>query len=344
MVYYIQIISKKNSEKWRESEGNMNQSQTTSSSPDCLLEVYGATTFVKVYQCLNIDKIKFSFADKDKPKEGIDCYVDAEDFVADLIPLITAHKGTLSDGNLVERVVAEKRRMENEKLQYGNNVWESRPGKGQNNTLKKFGIQPGNKTQMVFNATESPEEKGSKGKRIIVGFDFKELKLLALRWSFLYEDYKRVLAERYNMASMTSEFTKKKNQQQSSGNTAGSTGNKGNTRAMPHSVSSSSDIPVSESEKTSTAAKSESTQTENVQPIMTLKCKVLKSFVDLNSGNKAMQIITEDSCKLSVICQKELIASAGQSWTTFTQKCKEGAIIQLTGSLHGDRFILSKVA
>ena len=297
-----------------------------------------------MYQCLKIDKIKFSFAEKNKPKEGIDCYMDAEDFVADFIPLITAQKGTLSDCNLVERIMVEKKRMASENAQFGNNVWESRPGKGQNDTLKQFGIQPGNKTQMVFKATESSEEKGSKPKQIIVGFDFKELKLLALRWSFLYEDYKKVLAERYSMQNMTSNFTKRQNQS-NEGKKEETPTSSSQSNVRVFSVSSDSNKNKKQNEKPAPAQpdkKPETTDGEN-QEMRTIKVKVLHGLVDLSSGNKAMQVITEDSCTLSVICQKDFIASVG-TWDEFSKKCREGAIINVTGQLYGDRFILRSVA
>ena len=47
-----------------------------SENKDLLLELYGSNSFVKVYQALEIDKIKFSFAKKGEEKNGIDVYMD----------------------------------------------------------------------------------------------------------------------------------------------------------------------------------------------------------------------------------------------------------------------------
>lgn len=301
-------------------------STNNSTGSDMLLEVYGGKAFFKIYQCLTIGKIKFSFAKKDNPKDGIDCYVDAEDFIADFMLLITAPRGTLADGNLLERLFAERRRMQEQNSEQGNDIWTSRPGKGKEDTLRVMSIQPGSKTQFVFKAYESSAEKGQKGKQILVGFDFRELRLLAMRWNFLYDDYKKILQNKYSMNNMVSEFSRRKAQQNASGNTEAS-----EAAIRQHSAASA----VS------------SVQPHQMQSleVKTLKVKILRPFTVYGTeGNQAMQVVTEDACTLAVICTGQLIREAGQAWMDFSARCKKGSIISLQGALKDDCFVLNSIA
>lgn len=296
---------------------------------DMLLEVYGGKAFFKVYQCLEIGKVKFSFAKKDSPQNGIDCYVDAEDFVADFMLLITAPRGTLSDGNLLERLYSERKRMQEQHSEQGNDIWTSRPGKGKDNTLRVMSIQPGSRTQFVFKAYESSPVKGQVGKQILVGFDFRELRLLAMRWEFLYNDYKKVLQNKYSMNNMVSEFTKRRAQQ--------------NIAAAQHTTAAVQQPSVA-SDNASTVTSAGIQQNQSLE-LKTLKVKVLRPFtVYGKEGNQAMQVVTEDACTLAVICTNQLIRASGEAWSSFSARCQKGTIISLHGALKDDCFVLNSIA
>ncbi len=170
---------------------------------DLLIAIYGKENFLKVYQALEIGKIRFSFVPKNEPKNSIDCFVNADDFVSDLIDLIDSR-------DLVRLANAARAKQANEGKKYADIIWESKAGLAaneENAIIRKFTIQPGTSQEFAFRATQGE-------KSIIVGFSFKDLKLLSYRWHFLEKDWNAIMAEKYNMDAMMNQYRAKKNKEQ----------------------------------------------------------------------------------------------------------------------------------
>lgn len=179
------------------------QTQYDDSDKDLLLAVYGKDNFVKVYQALEIGKIKFSFVVKSDPKNSIDCYMNVDDFVSDFIDIIDS-------GELRKLAYQAKQQAQANGSKYASEIWESRAGisnKGEKEQLRKFTIAPGNTQEFTFKATQN-------GKNILVGFAYRELKLLSYRWHFLEADWNKKMEEKYSLKNMNHEYHLKQNKEQ----------------------------------------------------------------------------------------------------------------------------------
>ena len=145
---------------------------------DLLLAIYGNDNFLKVYQALEIGKIRFSFVPKEDPKDSIDCFVNADDFASDLIDLINSR-------DLIRMANNSLAKQKQESKAYADAIWESKAGLASNTEnaiIRKFSIQPGKTQEFVFRATQGK-------KSIMVGFSFRDLKLLSYRWHYLEKDW-----------------------------------------------------------------------------------------------------------------------------------------------------------
>lgn len=297
-----------------------NTTNKTNKDPSLLLECYGSKAFVKVYQALNIDRIKFSFAKKGEEQNSIDIYMSAEEFQADLITKIDRKE-------LEKKRIQEINRATTAGDKYCKDIWESRVGKSNKNTIRKFTIQPGQNTEYVFRATESAEN-GQNPKNILVGFSEKELTLLSFRWSFLYEDYKTVLRERYSMKNMQSTYHQKENaldqdipyddaeSEQQTATSVPSTDSAPpkdksdqNQGRRPFSVGSDDTLPNEDTSKGE----------EPKRDVKRFKLKVKSPIVLLKSRNYAFEGFTQDNIKYAVIIGPQF---AGENnWEQFYNIC-----------------------
>lgn len=298
-----------------------NQNQE-SESKNLLLPIYGKDTFVKIYQALDIGKIKFSFVNKEKPKEPIDCYINADDFASDLIDLIDS-------GELRKRASYAKQEQQKTNAQYAKDIWESRAGVSQanENVIRKFTIQPGSTQDFVFRATQGK-------KNIVVGFAYRELKLLSYRWHFLEKDWNAIMEAKYNMKNMTSEYHQRQNAEQyakqmeeermaTSNITQQSQQNAYETSSQMndtpnYGVSSS---PKNNAKSTHTPSPnnntSQSTQASMISgteqkaaKVISINLKVKTPLVDMNNGGKAFQGWGADNKEYNVIIRKDVLAKA----------------------------------
>ena len=173
-----------------------------------LMALYGSKAFVKIKQCLDIDKMCFSFVDKADPKKHIDCYMSAEEFGAVLM-------AGVKDRSLLSAIIKEKAKGE----QYPKAVWSSPVGgnaKGNNGkpVSRYFTIGPSSQGEVLFTATVFPAEANSTGAFIKVKGSqalltlripatFNDLRILQYKWSFLEADY---MGRKYTVANMKSEY------------------------------------------------------------------------------------------------------------------------------------------
>ena len=300
---------------------------------DLLHPIWGANSAVKIYQALEIGKIKFSFFEKEDPTHSIDCYMDVIDFVSDFIDQINS-------GELMKRCAYARKEQAEKGAKYAADIWESRAGVAQNKEqIRKFSIQPGSKQELAFRAQQN-------GKNIVIGFSFRELKNLAYKWSFLEKDWNKIMEGKYNLASMTSEYHAKKNKEQYEAqqreeedlpiavesHAVASNQAPSKSAATPNfEVSADDDLPVAmtptkaqiapESKENETIeesigepekqANSSSEKPQNTQPaqapMKSMNLKVKTALCDTNTGGKAFQGWSQDNKVYNVIIPKNLI-------------------------------------
>jgi len=292
---------------------------------DLLLAIYGGKAFVKIYQALEIGKIKFSFVNKENTKEHIDCYIDADDFASDLIAIIDSDE-------IRKRAYAAKQEKEQTKSNYAKDIWESRVGVSQSDTsqLRKFTIQPGTSQDYAFRATQNRVS-------IVVGFAHRELKLLSYRWHFLEADWNKRMAEKYCLKNMTSEYHKKQNEEQYARQVAEE--NACITQEKPAENNASSNVPSSnntsnanysnqmsetptygissnlkesrnpQNEEKQNAQKPEANNGNSLK-IQSYTLKVKTPLCDINGGGKAFQGWGSDNNVYDVVIRKDVLEKA----------------------------------
>ena len=309
-----------------------NKTNTTNDSPDMLIDVFGAKTFFKVYQCLEIGKMKFSFVNKENPKDNsIDIYLDADIFSCDLIEQI-------KNGELRNKGNAERTRAKNANEKYCKSIWTSPAGLTSDQKVRQFEIQPGISTEFVFRATE---EK----KNILVGCDYRSLRLMAERWSFLKADYDDLMRQKYNLKNMKSNYRKgneapastpatpvqKEEQPKATQTVANAV-----TSAPPTSAVTSTNpqakpigLGVGPAPQTTTApAKTEQPKaTDSV-----FKFKVANPIANMSDGRKALKGISEDGKEYALIFSAELCKNSG--FADFENRCSRvGSLIKVRGTI-----------
>lgn len=189
----------------------MERKQEKQEEKNLLASYYGGKAFVKIKQCLEIGKIQFSFVEKDNSKNYIDCYMEAEEFGAILMPGIKT-------GSLIKALMTEKAKGE----QYPKAVWTSPIGGNATGNNGKpisryFEISPGSSSEVLFTAMTFPAEKNAtgafikvKGSKAIstlrIPCSYNDLKILAYKWSFLENDY---MSKKYCLENMKSEYQPK---------------------------------------------------------------------------------------------------------------------------------------
>lgn len=297
-----------------------------------LLEAYGAKSFLKVYPVLAIDQIKFSFAEKGKENDGIDCYMSVEEFMADFVDIINT-------GELRKLLYNAKKSMIEQNLNYGEQVYKSKIGKS-GEILRQFNIQPGKTTDLVFQATSSG--KGSAKKTITVGCEYRELKIMAKKWSYLEENNEAHMFEKYSLKNMASSFIpedigetvseetpmEETEQVQTSNEARGE-------QRKPYGYSSTPSTTAKDNEKEENAAESKSTPVS----VNTFKLKVIDSVVDTSSGNKALKGVTTNGVNYFVIISKDKVSQLQE----FLGMCQKGNIISFRGAAKGDRIYFDSI-
>ncbi len=326
--------------------------------PALLLSCYGTKAFVKIYQALEIDRIKFSFVTKGREKDSIDIYMSAEEFQADLIAQIV-------NKELERKRVLEITRVRETGDKKYRSIWESRAGKSSKNTIRKFSIQPGQNMEYVFFATESSESGKENSKYILVGCAAKDLTLLAFRWSFLYEDYKKVLQTRYSMEKMKSTYNHSReaavdsdmpyndftqNQQPSPASATKASGSKdgtwkqtqGDPAKSKHFSVGSKDIRSDASQGNS--GNGQGKNTGDVQKtgceVKSFKLKIKTPITSMKSGKYALEGYTENNQRHIVVFNPAKFSN----WEKFYQIClNPGNMICFKGIATEDRIIATEI-
>lgn len=310
---------------------------------DLLLAIYGGKSFVKIYQALEIGKIKFSFVNKENPKEHIDCYIDADDFASDLIAIIDSDE-------IRKRAYNARQEQKETKAKYAKDIWESRVGVSQTNAsqLRKFTIQPGSSQDFAFRATQN-------SMNIVVGFAHRELKLLSYRWHFLEADWNKKMAAKYSLANMTSEYHQKQNkeqyarqveeenqyastaQPQEQENTTSNAQNSNYSNQMAETPTYGISSNLKEARNSQNEQKQEPKQSHNngsSVKIQSYQLKVKTPLTDLSGGGKAFQGWGADNNVYDIVIRKDVLDKANaelenmmkQASTLGTKLTVKGAI------------------
>lgn len=186
--------------------------------------IYGDKYFLKIKQGFAIDKIIFSFVDKDNHINCIDCYLDIYDFAL-LMKKIRNGAFERAYANEKARTATEKAGDPN-KTVYSKNIWPSRITyggcqlkNGVNNYTgsisRYFTIAPGLKQEIVFNARMYPADfkdglySPKKGAQpllnINVGCMYEELEKLQIKWDYIE---KQLFEEKNSPENFISEYEK----------------------------------------------------------------------------------------------------------------------------------------
>lgn len=301
-------------------------------SKDLLLEIYGGKSFLKIYQALGIGKIKFSFAEKGKESEGIDCYVNADDFACDFIAKIRSRE-------FLRLADIERRRANEAKEQYCKAIWTSRAGITSDDKIRAFSLQPGASTPFVFRATENKTN-------IIVGCDYRELELLEYRWKFLEKDWNAIMEKKYCLAAMKDENREKfyssqisdkeepSAPAQSSQKADSSAAEKEKPRFMATGSGSKNDKPADSNEKPA--------QTP-VPPSLNFKMKITVGIKKNAAGNAFVKAVTEDGTEYVIVFNSAMMSNV-PNWNEYERKfSNSGTIISFVGKVYGNRIIVEKV-
>lgn len=331
----------------------MSENKAKEKNKDLLLDIYGGKSFLKIYQALGIGKIKFSFAEKGKEKEGIDCYMNADDFVSDFITRI-------KNRDFLKRAEVERQRAKAANDQFCKPIWTSRAGlvSGSSTILRAFSLQPGSATEFVFRATEAK-------KSIIVGFDYRELLLLEYRWRFLENDWDNIMAKKYCLANMRDENresyyssqVKEQEEQAQAADPAPST----NTQTEPPKNTAPASQPGNQTaepkEKPRYMATGSGKKEDNpgnkdssgktkdsVPPTLNFRMKITTAVARASSGNAYLKAVTEDGTEYVLLFQKPMMERI-PNWTEYEKKFSSvGTIISFSGKIYGDRISVEKIA
>ncbi|MBO5371740.1 MAG: hypothetical protein J6A75_03365 [Lachnospiraceae bacterium] len=327
------------------SNGN-SANKTNNESPDMLIDVFGAKTFFKVYQCLGIGKMKFSFVDKENPKDkAIDIYLDADIFSCDLIEQI-------KNGELRQKGNIERQRAKNANEKYCKAIWNSPAGISAEQKVRQFEIQPGNATEFVFRATE---EK----KQITVGCDYRSLRLMAERWSYLKADYDDLMRRKYSLANMQNEYRKNGNgSQQAPAQQEQPKATQTVANAVTSTPPASAVAPTTPQAKPigfgmgSTQTQQAPVQKQEEQPKaqqtpapqgnkQEFKMKITTPIADMANGKKALKAITADNVEYPCIFPAELCKH--NAFSEFEKRCsRAGNVIKVRGVIgkNGDTDVI----
>lgn len=317
---------------------NPNETAVTNDSPDMLIDVYGGKNFFKVYQALEIGKMKFSFVNKEDPKgKHIDIYVDADVFSCDLIEQI-------KNGELRQKGNAERKRAKEEKAQYCKSIWDYATKNGQ----LSMQIQPGNNTEFVFYVKETIEQGDEKkNTSITVGCDYRSLRLMAERWSFLKADYDDMMRRKYSLVNMQNGYRKgnkatasapsstpvqKKEQPESSPAVTQQIANSVTDKPAPAVASQAKPIGLGVG-ATSQAPATTVPQEEKPQN-QEFRMKTTTPIADIKNGNgkMALKAITNDNRTFSVIFPAELCKHS--DFSNFEKRCSRvGSVIKIRGTI-----------
>lgn len=290
--------------------------------PEVLHDFYGSKAFVKIKQCLEIDKMCFSFVNSQegKTKEHIDCYMKAEEFGLLAIDI--------KNGTLIRKLEEEKRKG----AQYPNPVWTSPMGGttiNGNAVSRYFDIAPASIQgyDVVFTAKVFPAEtnstgayipvKGAKATLILrIPGTITDLRMIQYKWSWLEKDY---MSKKYNLDSMKAKNT---NQQ---------------TKPNASPVASSSYDSGSNNSKKQPIGNDSSTDSLN------------ENFVELRSltpvvgygkrGYKCLKAITKNNREMILVIPPEKV----QSLTKECNSLKPGVMFRVMLQQYNEKYIVQSM-
>lgn len=271
--------------------------------PDVLAAWYSEKSFVKIKQVLDIGKILFSFVNKVKPDENIDCYMTAEEFGALLMNDIKT--------KVFFRLLSEEKAKGE---QYPKPIWTSPIGgseSGGNTISRYFNIAPGSRSEVVLTAMCFPADKNStgayiqkKGSKALITLrvpcTYNDLKILQYKWSFLENDY---MSKKYSVENTTSSYSRKVKET--------------NQPANPTSSKESSNSKESQNVSNS---QTEGAKPESIEkpPILSDTFKSKNLIVDRPAGGKSIYACRKDDINPIVVVFLDVYIKANESkWNTF---------------------------
>lgn len=250
--------------------------------PEVLHDFYGSKAFVKIKQCLEIDKMCFSFVNSQegKTKEHIDCYMKAEEFGLLAIDI--------KNGTLIRKLEEEKRKG----AQYPNPVWTSPMGGATingNAVSRYFDIAPASIQgyDVVFTAKVFPAEtnstgvyipvKGAKATLILrIPGTITDLRMIQYKWSWLEKDY---MSKKYNLDSMKAKNTNQQTKPSTGPATSSSSGS-----------NNSENIPTGNDSSTN-SVKENFVELRSLTPVVGYGKRGYKCLKAITKNNKEMILV-----------------------------------------------------
>lgn len=304
---------------------------------DLLIDFWGNDVFLKVYQALSIGKIKFSFASKSKPKDGIDCYLDADIFHSDLVDIINSGEFRKKEALERQRADAEQKANPQKKV-YCRDIWKSPAGVNTENKVRQFSIQPGSKSDFVIRATMGD-------KSVMVPVEWYRLKLMVERWRHLVPDYDKMMRERYNLSAMENEYHAKQQKKAIAELEAEE------REAQANVSTSAKNTNAGAPQASHTTAESQNTSAKNTQApiaenkpdtsnVTQYRVKVTTPLTPMGTDKLAMKAVSENNTEYAFVFDKEQQEKA--AWTNFSARCqKAGAVVQIRG-IEGEKYVTVK--
>ena len=289
-----------------------------------LSEMYGAKAFVKVKQCLDIDKMLFSFVSLENSKQYIDCYIKADYFGALLMR-------DIANGSLYRKLMEEKAKGN----KYPKEVWTSPYGGNATANDGKpvsryFTISPGTKFDVVMTAFSFPATQNDKGafvpvkgasplSKLMVGMSYDDLRIMQYRWSFLEKEY---MTSKYSLQNMKSTYSGHKAHDTSE------TQNEGdncpaNTQATNAQIENAKVKTDSNEKKEETKPPKTSNVAEKNYPVYELEnTTLLQPFGD--KGHLCFKAIDQKNKTYNMVIESTVIPTMDQVlWKHFSQRASK---------------------
>lgn len=156
-----------------------------------IYSIYGAHSFLNITSALSIGKVKFDFVQiGSEGKQHISCYIDALEMAVLM--------RDVENGTIGQRLVKSKQSGKD----YPDPVYESPLGGAEKDgkcVSRHFTIAPGSKIEVVFQGIQQAATKNDKGafipvkgdkpERYVVGCTYRDLRKIAIVWSYIEKEF-----------------------------------------------------------------------------------------------------------------------------------------------------------
>ena len=272
-------------------EGRKESRRRSMAKNGCLIEVFTQKSFLKVYPCFGIDRVKFSFADIGTKGKGFDIYIELDDF--DLLC------DDILDRTLQRKLLSEKATPENK---YPCS-WQYVTG---NNAEKNIRISKGMKSEVNIHG-----KVGKEMKNIPMSYD-------TLRTMAKY--FRRVAAGHFEMLTKLTLEGIDSNAKMLSGLSDSDTTGQNPAEDPRLSVSDTAEQPYSENQVVKPAGAAQSSAKVSFKTKGNIKqVKEALFFVPV--------INRENKNETNLFFNKESIESLGAKWNELKKAIKKGPVL-----------------